>query len=514
MADPLSTAASVVGLLTAAAQISKVLANVISKARHAPEECGRIKNEVDDIRNILAPLQLFILGTRRASRSRTSLIMVEQVVATLAACVTTFSELDTFATALENDVDMGILDRLKWASKDKVIKAVLVRLESHKNSLTLMLTILTCQSQGDAESKVDKLCDLVEETLAQNSTLKERLVALGARDELVVADETIDTRLNQLTINDPNKKDDTSDATPASSDNQPRWQRNEQGFAFEEVLMSSRVYRISAKNNSDAFSIISSAGRTASWSMLSGLSLSEVSHIGIQAIPVYATDITNKEYYDFSPAGGNPQSLVEYPHLEKTSRRDRLKGLFRTSRPEQEPPQPAVFGVPMEISIEYANVSINLLGPNEERIDYGRTPFVVAKACNFLKNEGQDSDDIFAISGNPVRMSKLQKLFDSPPNYGRRLSFDEFTVHDVAGVLLRYLKSLPEPIVPYAYYANFMEKLMPFTERDLTDEEDAEVLAISTELFKEIPVVNRHVVLYVIDNIQYFSALDIVRTAE
>lgn len=143
MADPLSTAASVVGLLTAAAQISKILANVIDKARHAPEECARIKSEVDDIRNVLVTLQLYIVGTRRAARSRTSLIMVEQVVATLAACVTTFSELDTFATALQNDADMKILDRLRWASKDKDIKAVLVRLESHKSSLTLMLTILT-----------------------------------------------------------------------------------------------------------------------------------------------------------------------------------------------------------------------------------------------------------------------------------------------------------------------------------------------------------------------------------
>ncbi|UPK92546.1 hypothetical protein LCI18_003481 [Fusarium solani-melongenae] len=100
MADPLSTAASVVGLLTAA-------------ARHAPKDCSRIKSEVDDIRNVLVTLQLYIVGTRRAARSRTSLIMVEQVVATLAACVTTFSELNTFATALQNDADMKSLDILR-----------------------------------------------------------------------------------------------------------------------------------------------------------------------------------------------------------------------------------------------------------------------------------------------------------------------------------------------------------------------------------------------------------------
>jgi hypothetical protein len=67
MADPLSVAASVVGLLTAAAQVSKIVANVISKARHAPEECGRIKSEVDDIRNVLVALQIFILNPRQVS---------------------------------------------------------------------------------------------------------------------------------------------------------------------------------------------------------------------------------------------------------------------------------------------------------------------------------------------------------------------------------------------------------------------------------------------------------------
>ncbi|KAI8397518.1 hypothetical protein FOFC_20790 [Fusarium oxysporum] len=67
MADPLSVAASVVGLLTAAAQVSKIIANVMNKARHAPGECGRIKAEVDDIRNVLVTLQLFIINPRQVS---------------------------------------------------------------------------------------------------------------------------------------------------------------------------------------------------------------------------------------------------------------------------------------------------------------------------------------------------------------------------------------------------------------------------------------------------------------
>lgn len=143
MADPLSTAASIVGLITAAAQVSGILANVINKARHAPDECRQIQAQVDDIRNVLGSLQVFIMGARRPSRSRTSLIMVDQVVVILAACVTTFSELDTFVTALESDVGMGILDRLRWVTKEKDIKSIFSRFESHQSSLTLVLIILT-----------------------------------------------------------------------------------------------------------------------------------------------------------------------------------------------------------------------------------------------------------------------------------------------------------------------------------------------------------------------------------
>ncbi|KAJ0126118.1 Uncharacterized protein HZ326_30778 [Fusarium oxysporum f. sp. albedinis] len=512
MADPLSVAASVVGLLTAAAQVSKIIANVMNKARHAPGECGRIKAEVDDIRNVLVTLQLFIINPRQASRSRTSLIMVEQVVATLAACVTTFSELDTFATALENET--SILDRLRWASKDKDIHAILVRLESHKNSLTLMLTILPCQNQDDAESRVNKLCDLVEKMLSQNPTLKERLAALDTGGQAAGPGDTIETRLNELSV----EETDGGGEAPPAADSQPRWQRNAQGFAFEEVLMSSRVYRIVAKDNSDAFSIISSAGRTASWSMLSGLSLSEISHIGIQAIPIYVTDITNKEHYDFSPTAGNAFPAETAPDTSnhgaaKPSRRDRIKGLFSFQaqpppEPEPEPkPTPTVFRLALPTSIRYANVAISRIDEDGVARIYGYIPIIVAKTGVYLKEKGQSTavEDIFATTGNPVRMSELQTIFDSPDRYGKGLVWDGYTVHDAAGILLRYLKSLPEPIIPYHHYNSFVDELGFFIDRELTPEESSQALELAIKLVIDMPPLNRQLLLYILDMLHVFA---------
>ncbi|KAH7268879.1 Rho GTPase activation protein [Fusarium solani] len=514
MADPLSTAASVVGLLTAAAQISKILANVIDKARHAPKECSRIKSEVDDIRNVLVTLQLYIVGTRRAARSRTSLIMVEQVVATLAACVTTFSELDAFATALQNDADMKILDRLRWASKDKDIKAVLVRLESHKSSLTLMLTILTCQSQDDAESRVDTLCNLVEQMLLRDLILKERLVALEARNESEEPTETIDARLHGLSIRDV---DEGKTLGPITATNkQPEWQRNPYGFAFEEILMSSRAYRVVANDNSDAFSVISAAGRTASWSMLSGLSLSEVSHIGIQAIPIYASDITNKEHYGFSPSAPHVIQIEsrQPSSPEKLSRRDRLKGLFRGPRPlgpellpdsDPEPPIP-IFGVALKESISHAHNLIIVTDEAGVKRIYGDIPLVIARAGRFLKENGTSVEDTFATIGSPVRISKLQQAFESPPTYGSGLDWTQYTIHDAAGIFLRYLKSLPEPIIPYDCYGEFMDGLTPYIDRELTEEESAEAFKVARRLIGMMPSVNLELLAYVLDILSVFAS--------
>ena len=157
MADPLSVAASVVGLITAAVQISKTIANIVERSRKAPKECLDARLEVDSIRTILSELQLFVLGASKASRARTSLLLIEQIVTILAACVTTFSDLDVFVDTLDSDEKLGLLDKLRWASKAKALSEIIAKLQMRKSSLTLMLTILTWygHSLPDPRSKLN-----------------------------------------------------------------------------------------------------------------------------------------------------------------------------------------------------------------------------------------------------------------------------------------------------------------------------------------------------------------------
>lgn len=141
--DPLSVTMAIVGLLTATYQISSSIGNLVSESKSAPEEIKNVKSTVDTIRSVLLQLQMLLLGRVKVDRERTSLILVDQIVITLSACVATFSELDVFLGSLASDAKLGIMDRIRWGTKTSTIDEHLQKLERHKSSLTLMMTILT-----------------------------------------------------------------------------------------------------------------------------------------------------------------------------------------------------------------------------------------------------------------------------------------------------------------------------------------------------------------------------------
>ena len=141
MSDPLSVAAGVAGIITAAAQISGILIKFTKKFKDAPSEAFMVLNEVTNTGQIISQLQSFILDTEAASRSQICLLHVESVVTIITGCVATFSELQELINGLWTD-EMTVVDRLKWAKNQTSISALGSRLQTHKASLSLMLDIL------------------------------------------------------------------------------------------------------------------------------------------------------------------------------------------------------------------------------------------------------------------------------------------------------------------------------------------------------------------------------------
>ncbi|KAL8856197.1 MAG: hypothetical protein Q9178_007162 [Gyalolechia marmorata] len=141
MADPLSIAAGVIGILTAAAQISHLLFDSTRNSKDAPQTAQIVLTEVNEISGTLSHLQSFLLGNETLDQSRTKLLQVDQVVTVVSGCVLTFSKLEKLLDSLKTD-DIGIRDCVRWARKEKSISGLVQRLQNHKASLSLVLHIL------------------------------------------------------------------------------------------------------------------------------------------------------------------------------------------------------------------------------------------------------------------------------------------------------------------------------------------------------------------------------------
>lgn len=174
-----------------------------------------------------------------------------------------------------------------------------------------------------------------------------------------------------------------------------------------------------------------------------------------------------------------------------------------------------IFGVPLRQSIVYANVAISLVDDYGKSYIYGYVPIVVAKCGVFLKEKATGVEGIFRLNGSEKRIKELKLIFDSPDRYGKGLSWDGYTVHDAANVLRRYLNDLPEPVVPLDLYERFRDPLRGATRSAVGDAEgphfidDFDVdgaIVKYQQLIKELPPLNRQLLLYILDLLAVFAA--------
>lgn len=134
---------AVIGLLKTAHKVSSTIGKIVSSKKNGCREIRDVKSTVDTLRSVLLQLQLLLLNHAKIDDRRASMILVEEVVVTLSACVMNFSDLDRCVEGLASDERLGILDSVRWASKAEELKGYMQSLESHKLSLALMVNILT-----------------------------------------------------------------------------------------------------------------------------------------------------------------------------------------------------------------------------------------------------------------------------------------------------------------------------------------------------------------------------------
>lgn len=117
--------------------------------------------------------------------------------------------------------------------------------------------------------------------------------------------------------------------------------------------------------------------------------------------------------------------------------------------------------------------------------------------------------DIFTQNGHPGRIAQLQTMFSSPPHFGKiKDQWTGYTVFDAAGLILRYLKSLPEPVIPHASYDTFIEGMRSGVRREepLNENERNEAAVKLYSLAAEIPFPNHTLLMYLMDLLRFISS--------
>ncbi|XP_041425060.1 rho GTPase-activating protein 22 isoform X3 [Xenopus laevis] len=145
---------------------------------------------------------------------------------------------------------------------------------------------------------------------------------------------------------------------------------------------------------------------------------------------------------------------------------------------------PAVFGQRLEEAVN---------------LETSHAPLVVEQCVDFIRENGLQEEGLFRLPGQATLVKELQDAFDS----GAKPTFDKNTdVHTVASLLKLYLRELPEPVIPFSRYQDFLRCAHTLS-RD--QEEGTQEICI---LIKGLPPVNYNLLKYIcsfLDEVQSHS---------
>ncbi|XP_069373297.1 rho GTPase-activating protein 22 isoform X5 [Paralichthys olivaceus] len=101
-----------------------------------------------------------------------------------------------------------------------------------------------------------------------------------------------------------------------------------------------------------------------------------------------------------------------------------------------------IFGQRLEDTVQY-----------EKKFGPRLAPLLVEQCVDFIRERGLDEEGLFRMPGQANLVKDLQEAFDC----GDKPLFDSNTdIHTVASLLKLYLRELPEPVIPFSKYEDFL----------------------------------------------------------
>ncbi|XP_008500013.2 rho GTPase-activating protein 24 isoform X2 [Calypte anna] len=178
----------------------------------------------------------------------------------------------------------------------------------------------------------------------------------------------------------------------------------------------------------------------------------------------------------------SPGALAAAPFIPKTTYR-RIKRCFSFRK--------GIFGQKLEDTVRY-----------EKRYGNHLAPVLVEQCVDFIRQWGLKEEGLFRLPGQANLVKELQDAFDC----GEKPSFDSNTdVHTVASLLKLYLRELPEPVIPYTKYEDFLS-----CAKMLSKEEEMALKELEKQV-KSLPAVNYNLLKYIcrfLDEVQSYSGVN------
>ncbi|KAM5241357.1 rho GTPase-activating protein 22 isoform 2-T2 [Hipposideros larvatus] len=199
-----------------------------------------------------------------------------------------------------------------------------------------------------------------------------------------------------------------------------------------------------------------------------------------------------KHLFEISPGGAgerekvpaNPEALL----LMASSQRDVEDWVQAIRRVIWAPFGGGIFGQRLEDTVHH-----------ERKYGPRLAPLLVEQCVDFIRERGLTEEGLFRMPGQANLVRDLQDSFDC----GEKPLFDSTTdVHTVASLLKLYLRELPEPVVPFARYEDFLS-----CAQLLTKDEGEGTLELAKQV-SSLPLANYNLLRYIckfLDEVQSHS---------
>ncbi|XP_066205501.1 rho GTPase-activating protein 22 isoform X3 [Saccopteryx leptura] len=202
-----------------------------------------------------------------------------------------------------------------------------------------------------------------------------------------------------------------------------------------------------------------------------------------------------KHLFEISPGGAGEQEKVpanpEAFLLMASSQRDMEDWVQAIRRAIWAPLGGGIFGQRLEDTVRH-----------ERKYGLRLAPLLVEQCVDFIRERGLTEEGLFRMPGQANLVRDLQDSFDC----GEKPLFDSTTdVHTVASLLKLYLRELPEPVVPFARYEDFLS-----CAQLLTKDEGEGTLELAKQV-SSLPLANYNLLRYIckfLDEVQSHSSVN------